>query len=697
MASIILKKFEVSGMSVNQNPFVDLYVTENISSDTFVKVFSTTLLEEADTLALYQPGNVMLVGLQGSGKTALLNLLKPDVFIAYRAAQVKWPLPDHCAKFISAGINLSKSGALAFGQRAIEPEKGSDELRYALFFGDFLNYWLVDDLLQSIEILYNTKVEGVSDFLGIDAHSYKLDALARELAGKKCWSSALKNVGSYGDLRQALEDRITAYRDYLNYNSDELPVEIRSSKSDIGEPISVTVDVLRQLQIIPVDLPVLIRIDQFEDLLGLEESSTKPLKVGYRAVVYKLLGTRDSRVSYRVGARPYAIQQDLRMLGTNSALEERRNFFTVDIDRILRRTEHSRGIFPRFVEDVFQRRLIAANYAISGHKKTLLSFVFGSKGSPEERAKNYVKVPGEGVVQLEDDWPKSTVDFLLDLSKTDPLSAKLGEAWLRQQIHRFKKKAIDITEKPWDSVARRWWRKERIDHALLQIAASRRQRMIWSGDSDILSLSGGNIFIFLSICQFIWAEHLRSGVSPSSDLPQILSPVLQDLGIQQASEYWYRKLRADPNGGDDRYRFINVLAFELRAKMRDDKRMSYPGANGFSLSDSDLGSDPNIDIFLDLCAAYGALTVSRHTPKTVSRGESKKWYLFPILSPYFQLPVAHTKEPLYSNLVQVLGWVAKAKIIFRTSPEKNSHSLSPIGLNDPVQMTLFPPSLKDVR
>ena len=37
-------------MSFQQNPFVDLYVTESISADTFVKVFSTALLDEADTL-----------------------------------------------------------------------------------------------------------------------------------------------------------------------------------------------------------------------------------------------------------------------------------------------------------------------------------------------------------------------------------------------------------------------------------------------------------------------------------------------------------------------------------------------------------------------------------------------------------------------------------------------------------------------
>lgn len=654
-------------MSTNKNPFIDLYVTESISADTFVKVFSTTLLDDAETLSLYQPGNVLLMGLQGSGKTALLNLLKPEVLIAYRRAGVSWPLPEHCSKFISAGINLSKSGVLDFGQRAIAGISVNEEdRRYAMYFADFLNYWIVDDLLQSIETLYFSEEPDVRDFLGIDASNSKLDKFAVALANKSCWHRALEDVKSYEQLRKELDNRILAYRSFLNYNTDSLPDTIKRSKTSAGEPISITVDILRKFEIIPVELPVLIRIDQFEDLLGLEEINDNELRVEYRAVIFKMMGTRDERVSYRVGARPYAVHQNFRMLGTASAIEERRNFILVNIDSILRRTEHSRGIFPKFAEDVFSKRLKEAGYKIPKVRK-LLSYVFGSKPYAEERAQNYIKESVEGVIQSDTDWPDDAEKFLKNLAKDNILSAKLGESWLRQQLYRNLKKTPDIKDFSWEKPERRWWKKERIEQAILQIAAARRQRMIWFGDADVLALSGGNILVFLSICQLIWAEYLRTDrITESDTLPEIHSSIVQDLGIQQASEYWYRKLRADPNGGDDRYRFISIIAGELRTGLRDDKRMSYPGANGFSLADRDLDTAQEINSFLDMCTAYGALTMSRHTPKSSQRGESKKWYLFPILTPYFQIPTAHTKEPLYINVNKIEEWLDKSKVYLRT-------------------------------
>jgi hypothetical protein len=677
-------------MNFQKNPFVDLYVTESISADTFVKVFSTALLDEADTLALYQPGNVLLIGLQGSGKTALLNLLKPEVLIAYRRANRPWPLPDRCARFISAGINLSKSGAMDFGQRMIEAGDGSDsERRFAMYFADFLNYWVVDDLLQSIETLYSSEESGVKEFLGLNATPERLDQFAATLSGKSCWHHALVGVNTYAVLRETLESRIMAYRSFLNYNTDKLPEEIIRSKTSAGDPISVTVDILRTYGILPKELPVLIRIDQFEDLMGLEEAGDHNLRIDYRAVIFKMMGTRDSRLSYRVGARPYAVQQDFRMLGTASAIEERRNYTVVDIDSVLRRKEHSPGIFPKFAASVFSKRLAEANYKLPATKKSLISYVFGSKPSPEERALNYAKESVEGIISDDASWPSGSYEFLVRLAKTSPVSAKLGDAWLRQQVHRKPKDEIHVEKMEWEKPAKRWWKKERTEQALLQIAAARRQRMIWSGDSDVLTLSGGNILVFLSICQLIWAEHLRAdGGGTSAEVPEIHSQILQDLGIQQASEYWYRKLRADPNGGDDRHRFVSVLANDLRNGMRDDKRMSYPGANGFSLSDRALEEDPSAGVFLDQCTAYGVLTMNRHTPKTASRGESKKWYLFPILSPYFQIPTAHTKEPVYATVSDVRNWLTRAKVgtFFKPSVSQKRNNVQ----DTKEQLPLFP-------
>src|SRR5690606_26953249 len=98
------------------NPFNELYVTETIGDEEFVHVFSPMLVDEA--IELYQPGNVILMGVQGCGKSMLLSLLKPEIRLAYQSQG--FPLPPRVSRFVGAGINLTRSGAIDFGQRAIE-------------------------------------------------------------------------------------------------------------------------------------------------------------------------------------------------------------------------------------------------------------------------------------------------------------------------------------------------------------------------------------------------------------------------------------------------------------------------------------------------------------------------------------------------------------------------------------------------
>jgi hypothetical protein len=90
--------------------------------------------------------------------------------------------------------------------------------------------------------------------------------------------------------------------------------------------------------------------------------------------------------------------------------------------------------------------------------------------------------------------------------------------------------------------------------------------------------------------------------------------------------------------------------------------MSYPGANGFSLSLSDVEENAYIDTFLDNCVAFGVLEKARHVPKSKSRGQSMKWYVSSILTPYFQIPTAHTKEPFYASIGDITDWLDDAKV-----------------------------------
>ena len=646
------------------NPFVELYVTEHISAEKFVKIFSPLLVSQPEVLSLFQPGNIVVAGLQGSGKTALLNLFKPEVLIAYKNSDTPWPLPESHSKFISAGINLAKSCAMDFGQRPICYPQDTKKDITPLFFVDFINYWIVDDFLSSLETLHLSKNADVKNFLGIDYSIEKKEYFAQDIIKNACWFGGLDKAKNYSEIRQLIKQRITSYREYLNFNS-ELPEFLVKTKTSPGEPISVAAASLKACEIIPNDLPVFVRIDQFEDLMGLEEGSNDNAQ-SFRKMVMKMLGTRDDRISYRIGARPYSFSPDFTMYATHSSVEERRDFQIVDVDSLLVGDQKRRALFKRFSNDVFRRRIKTSKIPIKSDSDVSAIRIFGGKARPEEKAAKYAKSGPRKIIRFLDNRLNGYKSHLQDLAETDPLSAKLGEAWLMQNI--TKKKPIDleyVKDCPWES--RTWWKKERIQQALLQIAASRQQRMVWYGFDDILALSGSNILVFLSLCQFIWSEHLRSLGSNSTGnlLPKNISSQIQNMGIQDASEYWFRKIKADPSGGDDRHRFLNVLGQFFRIKLRDDKNMSYPGNTGFSLPEKELELHKEIANFLDRCVAYGALQSFSHTPKTKSRGQSKKWYLSPILTPYFQIPTPRTKEPFYARINDLENWLERSDVYIK--------------------------------
>lgn len=650
----------------HKNPFVNLYTTEIESAEKFVNVFSPVLVKDSDTHALFQQGNVILTGLQGSGKTALLNLLKPEIRIAYEKCEQQWPLPEHCADFISAGINLSRSSSMDFGQVSIEGSEAKNKQHIPLLFADFINYWIVDDLLNTIETIEFSGCSSLIERLLVDYSVENKNKFADLLSKQSCWFGGIERVSTYSELRKQLDNRIIEYREFLNLNN-ELPLNFLATKSSPGEPISVAAKMLKESGIISKDLPVFIRIDQFEDLMGLEKEVDGSYSALFRQMIMKMLGTRDDRVSYRVGARPYSISADYGMYGTKSSVEEMRNYRRLDLGDLLRGREARKSLFPQFCNDVFKRRLESANFSVGKSIKNLTNHVFGGRVLPEDKALAYAKGKNRSILGKDEGWPHGCYTFLAKLAEEAPLSAKLGEAWLRQQIHRSKDSSSlsidieDLEKRPWDSKSRQWWRKERIQQALLQISAKNQQRMKWYGSSDVVALSGRNILVFLSICQFVWAEFLRSSEEFDSKLPKSISPDIQDMGIQEASAYWFRKVKADQHG-TDRHRFANVLGHELRTQMRDDRRMSYPGANGFSLPEKELEANKEVSNFLDNCVSYGVLECFKHTPKSKSRGQSLKWYMFPILSPYFQLPTPHTKEPMYVRVSHVIDWMDKADI-----------------------------------
>ena len=80
------------------NPFHELYVTEDIKSDRFVRLFSPYFVQHAHSL--FQAGNVILTGLPGSGKSMLLSLLTPEVRLSYLKTETEFPIPERISNFI---------------------------------------------------------------------------------------------------------------------------------------------------------------------------------------------------------------------------------------------------------------------------------------------------------------------------------------------------------------------------------------------------------------------------------------------------------------------------------------------------------------------------------------------------------------------------------------------------------------------
>jgi hypothetical protein len=86
--------------------------------------------------------------------------------------------------------------------------------------------------------------------------------------------------------------------------------------------------------------------------------------------------------------------------------------------------------------------------------------------------------------------------------------------------------------------------------------------------------------------------------------------------------------------------------------------MSNPGANGFTLENGELVDNRDVRAFLMEAVSYGDLVEAPHTSKT--KGERRtKYYLMPILSPYFRIPSIHTKEPEYVTIKQVRNWLGE--------------------------------------
>lgn len=592
----------------------------------------------------------------------LLNLLKPDTRIAYHRASQPFPVKESLEKFIGTGINLRKAGLIEFGQLVL-PESTTKEITaLALQYGDFLNYWVIADLLSTLQ-KFAAEDPSLRSELGLNLDPEKLDQFARRLSRESSFFGYLDNCRTYDSLSKRVRERILTYRKYINMNlKDGLPEGIQTTVSVIGEPISRLAAALKETGVLDSDTEIYVRVDQYEQLATLNTGKSS-FGDFCRNVTHKLLASRDTRVSYRFGTRQYAWPETPGIFGTNDVLEHKRDYSIVDIDDKLRRKEDVRTwIFPDFAKDIFKRRLAQTSYANDINFNEPLQQVFGSSISARDRAEAYVQNPESRrrILKAEADTPKVWIDFVEALAEMDPLEAKFAEAWVRQRGEEKRSLRSNPpkigTKYPW---SKQYWIKERNEQACLQLASLNKQQLIWSGESDLLHLSGGNILIFLFLCQHIWDAWLRDtrGERDVSDvvLPSI-DKAVQSQGIREASEEWARKVK-EGTMAKKRGQFLQTLGQLFYRTLTDDLAMSNPGSNGFSVSLEELEKTPEVRSFLQLCAEYGDLYDAPHTSKT--KGEMRrKYYLAPVLAPVYKIPYQRSKEPLYASAFQIAKWMA---------------------------------------
>ena len=509
------------------NPFHHLYVGEKVNPLEFVRIFSPKIVEHA--VPLFQPGHVVLTGVQGSGKSMLYKLFDPAIRVAYAKSGLNFPTPKGYSNFIGSGININTSRCNEFGNRRTEEDRGGQEV----LFGDFFNYLVCVDILRSVRLLGN--FEGTAEELSISLSSKTERKFVEEIRDDPVWNGYLAESASISEIEGRMRQREVKYRRFLNYNDGTLDPEISGSKTSVGEPAKALVRALRNSNIVGVQTEFFILVDQYEELATIDGHGSR---ADYRSVVNKCI-SRDPTLSYRIGTRGYAWRDHLRVSGSMAHLEPDRDFKLVELDEKLREQElGGTSVFPEFANDVFLRRLQFLETSDDGYSSvTRISDVLGASLPASEEARILAGANPQGALELGPSWPTTIVAQLEGIAGTDPLAAKLAEVWYRQKGFPKGGKTVDL-----ENEIRKYWRKERIELVLLKIAGKRKQRAIYSGESDLLGLSGGNILVFLSLCQYIWdyASQVSANHDSSPTFP--ISHTVQSISVFQTARTWLDRI-----------------------------------------------------------------------------------------------------------------------------------------------------------
>lgn len=639
-----------------RNPFHDPLVTELIEDPILYSKMLSQKILVGETLQVFQPKNVILVGPQGSGKSMILNLIRYEVLSKWIHWRRKPPSPlKHLAPFFGISINLVRADFHAFGRRSVSRVVSGGQMDQnldATCAADFLNHYLLREFLKGIKFLLSNEGSRSKDWMGIK--SISLDYVTRTIASWDCWFGYYADCNSFDALLSKCEQRLSIRRSFLNANIDEIPKDIWKSKSTLGKPLHEVGNFLQSIIPKKKRLPLFVVIDQYEVLPELNPSFGTFLQ----RIVNTLIKARDPVVFYKIGARTYDWGTELRIWGAESRIEVQRDYIIINLADVLMRDEDAKGwLFPDFARDVAYKRIkVEGRYREVSEEQ--IEKIFGT-WDPKREAELYFKDKSRIPIVLTkiSNAVMRQIESIC-IKDSSPLDLRLAAAWaLERQKRKVPESEIiaELQTYPWK---KRWWWKERVEIALLQIASLANQKRRYFGWSTVIFLSGSNISNFLLLCSEIWDRATKLSIRPLDEYP--LSPLIQSKGIFAASEQWLNRDKNEQIGGRKRFEVVTRLGTAIHESLIGDLAISNPGHSGFSLRETDLSGSEKGKIvaeFLQRAVSWAIFEERAHTSKFREAAIRRKWYLHPLLSPFFAIPYKRVKEPLYVNIDDVYNWV----------------------------------------
>lgn len=641
-----------------RNPFRDALVTELLEDvDLYRDMFSDSILV-GQACNVFQPGNTVVLGPLGCGKSMILNLTRLRVLAHLSLSKDTWPkfLTEEVPPFFGISINLTRASFYTFGRRSISEamNRNHDPLLDTSAAADFLSHFLFAEFIKGIKILKNKNFEQLRQWFGFSNKIFEGDTIPKQIAKWPCWKGYYAGCKDWNALKIKCQLRLETWRRFLNTDIDEIPKNIWTLKAQPDQTLHSIGNLVRRLSGNRKSTSLFVYIDQYEVLIELNRSHGTELQ----RLVNTLIKSRDPVVFYKIGARTYDWGQELRVTGAESCIEVQRDYTIVNLTDVLVRTEDRRGyLYPDFAIDVACRRL----KTLHGLECTAKDFkeVFG-KWNAFEEAKLYFSKK-ENLQKTIQKIPGRIKNEIIRIcgKHASPLELRLASAWALQKLQRNQDEVSiceRLKDKPW--LENKWWLKERKEIGLVQIASHSNQQRRYYGWDTICYLSGGNITVFLMICSEIWDVSARQGIHLLANSP--LDPRIQSEGVLKTSDKWRERDRNEVRGGH-RYNVVNRIGMAISKSIRGDLALSNPGHTGFSLSEDELYREIEINYkvrkFLEDAVSWTIIEERRHRSKNEKDSTRRKYYLHPILSPHYQIPIKRVKEPFYTKISQVYSWI----------------------------------------